>query len=599
MTANVKYIFLLLIFCTGPKLYAQKQGQERLDSLLAVLPKLTEEDTSRAALLIDISYTYKNTDPSKGIKYGKEGLQLAEQLNWKKGMAKGNNCLGNNYKASSDYPAALKHYLEALKIYEAIDEQKSIPIIMMNIGTVYWPMHEYARSLEYYEKALPLATKLGNKKLCGLLYGNISVVYAEQGDYRHSTEYNKKALKIFEELDDRADLAWITENLGSDHAKAGDPEAAITYYEKALVMTRELNDRKDEASVLECIGLAYRDMARSAGVAARNRYLQQSITYFNKAKDILTEINDLDYLRTSYYDLSTTMEQMGDHKQALENYKKYAALNDSVFSTDNRLAIAKLSTQKAEMDSEQQVKINRILNSRRKKEISVLAGGMLLLLVITGFVFRERRRSDKLLLNILPSEVASELKHKGSAEAKYYNNVTVLFTDFVNFTALSEKMQPQQLVDELHDCFKAFDAIITKHGIEKIKTVGDAYLAVAGLPVANTKHAYNMVSAALEIRDFITERNRRGNTSFEVRIGINSGSVVAGIVGVKKFAYDIWGDTVNTAARMEQHSEPGKVNISQDTYELVKDQFTCTHRGDIEAKNKGRLHMYFVEGKLS
>ncbi len=194
--------------------------------------------------------------------------------------------------------------------------------------------------------------------------------------------------------------------------------------------------------------------------------------------------------------------------------------------------------------------------------------------------------------------MAHELKENGAAEAKHFDNVTVLFTDFVNFTKISERLTPKELVHELNECFCAFDMIMAKHNVEKIKTIGDAYHAVCGLPVASIWHADSMLLAAIDIRQFIHERrNRLGDRTFEVRIGVHTGSVVAGIVGVKKFAYDIWGDTVNTAARMEQNSEPGKINISQTTYELVKDRFACTYRGMIDAKNKGELDMYFVEDK--
>jgi class 3 adenylate cyclase len=207
----------------------------------------------------------------------------------------------------------------------------------------------------------------------------------------------------------------------------------------------------------------------------------------------------------------------------------------------------------------------------------------------------EKRRSEDLLLNILPEEIALELKEQGQARARHFDSVTVLFTDFVGFTSASERMGTQELVDELHACFKAFDGIMGKYGIEKIKTVGDAYLAVCGLPQPAADHAENIIRAAIEIRDFIADRYAAlGSKTFEVRIGVHSGSLVAGIVGVKKFAYDIWGDTVNTAARMEQNSQPGKINISQATYELVKDKFTCEFRGEIAAKNKGMLQMYFV-----
>lgn len=213
-------------------------------------------------------------------------------------------------------------------------------------------------------------------------------------------------------------------------------------------------------------------------------------------------------------------------------------------------------------------------------------------------VKQEKQRSDKLLLNILPEEVAQELKEKGSAAAKQFDDVSVLFTDFVHFTQTTEQLSPQQLVQELNDCFTAFDKIIERNGLEKIKTVGDAYIAVCGLPTYDPRHAHRTVKATLEIRNYIEERiqqkKQTHQQSFSIRIGIHSGSVVAGIVGVKKFAYDIWGDTVNIAARLEQNSEEGKVNISERTYEFVKDDFKCIYRGEIAAKGKGMLKMYFV-----
>jgi ligand-binding sensor domain-containing protein/class 3 adenylate cyclase len=218
-------------------------------------------------------------------------------------------------------------------------------------------------------------------------------------------------------------------------------------------------------------------------------------------------------------------------------------------------------------------------------------------------VERQKERSENLLLNILPEEVAEELKQKGSAEAKHFDEVTVMFTDFKGFTQISEKLSPSELVAEIHTCFIAFDNIITKYNIEKIKTIGDSYMCAGGLPVINKTNATDIVNAALEIQQFMKEhlqqRVNEGKEPFEIRIGINTGPVVAGIVGVKKFAYDIWGNTVNIASRMESSGETGKVNISESTYDLVKAKFKCTYRGKIEAKNKGEIDMYFVEGLLS
>jgi class 3 adenylate cyclase len=233
------------------------------------------------------------------------------------------------------------------------------------------------------------------------------------------------------------------------------------------------------------------------------------------------------------------------------------------------------------------------------------AGLSLLLLGFAGFSYNQKRKdnkkiaeekqkSDDLLLNILPYEVAEELKEKGKTSAKHFDEVSVLFTDFVNFTANSERIGVQEVLNELNICFTEFDRIMEKYNLEKIKTIGDAYLAVSGLPVSNAQHAKNAVNASLEILSYIQHRKQEKPNALDIRIGIHSGPVIAGIVGVKKFAYDIWGDTVNTAARMEQNSTLGKVNVSEATYQLIKEDFTFEHRGKIETKGKGAMDMYFV-----
>jgi len=213
----------------------------------------------------------------------------------------------------------------------------------------------------------------------------------------------------------------------------------------------------------------------------------------------------------------------------------------------------------------------------------------------------ERQKVDDLLTNILPEFVAKELKEKGSVTPHHFPYASVLFTDLAGFTKLSQGLSPKEIIDELNTIFIGFDEIMERNNMEKIKTIGDGYMAVGGVPIPNGSNAVDAVNAGLELVRFVRrvreENKKLGKPEWNIRIGIHTGDLVAGMIGKNKFAYDVWGITVNTASRMESSGEPGKVNISGITYQLVKDKFDCEYRGNIEVKNMGRMDMYFASSK--
>jgi class 3 adenylate cyclase len=207
----------------------------------------------------------------------------------------------------------------------------------------------------------------------------------------------------------------------------------------------------------------------------------------------------------------------------------------------------------------------------------------------------EKKKTDELLKNILPEEIVEEIKVKGAVKPRYYPAVSVLFTEFSDFDLITSVVEPGELLNEVNEVFENFDKIIQKYGIEKLKTIGDSYMIASGLPVAADDHAIKILQAAVEMQEYIKKRNQFRRLKLEMKVGIHSGAVVAGIVGMKKFTYDIWGDAVNIASRMASGCEPNKINISGDTFNLVKSRFKCIHRGKMNAKGKGEIDMYFVE----
>ena len=516
------------------------------------------------------------------------------------------NSLAEYYwQTSKTFSKALEFSLEAYNIYSKFSS-KEFPLkynFLYNLGMGYYRFRDFSDAIPIFTEAKNTETDYMYPALTDL-YNTIGLCYRHSGRYDSAEHYFGMSYDIAKR-DNR--MAWIGiagGNLGITYYLEKRYKEAIPLLENDIKIGLEHHKLNDNAAKsIAILGDVYMELNDKHKGMELLLQANQIVIDGNKW-------NNYELLGTIYSKLAKAYALNGKYELAYNFADSARRASDSFAAQRSALILAgveqKINNDKHLIDVQQR---------GRELKIQVLIWAFLLvsitsLLVAIFFILRnynnqkntnkllsgEKKRSEDLLLNILPAEVADELKDKGTAEAKYFDHVTVMFTDFVNFTQASEKMNPQQLIDELHNFFKAFDEIISKYNIEKIKTIGDAYLAVSGLPVPDPLHAENIVLAAIEINEFMAQRGRElGDKTFQVRIGIHSGSVVAGIVGVIKFAYDIWGDTVNIAARMEQNSETGKINISAQTYNLVKDKFVCTYRGKIEAKNKGETDMYFVE----
>ena len=614
----IRSVLLFLAIVSSGKLYAQKPGQERIDSLLIdslrhELPK-QKVDTNKVLFLKRLSVIYRIHNPDEGIKYAQQGLDVATKLDWVKGIAISNYQLGVCYHYKLLYPKALEYYIKALKIYEGLKNENAIAQVSQAIGMVYSAQEDHTQARDYYSRSLEIYKKLKNTGEAASLSMDIGETYASQGDTANALANYFKAVKGFADVGNPygGGVSQANMHIGEIYAQRKNYAAAIEYEQKSLDELEVIGDDYVVSANLLSIGNLYLSLIKDNYTqqipgnlvpAERAARLRKAIGYLERCLELTKTERTLNVQLDCYISLAEAYKLNGDYKKSLEATDNYHAIKDSVFSAENN---RKTMQQGIKYEYEKKEALAKLASEkalqRQKLVRDVFGGGFAVVLIFAGVFFNQRnkikdgkKKSDELLLNILPSEIAEELKSKGSTMAKHYDNVTILFTDFVNFTQVSERMSPQGLIGELDSCFKAFDEITARYNIEKIKTIGDAYLAVCGLPTADPLHAERVVRAANEICEFMHDRvTKPGSSTFEIRVGIHSGSVVAGIVGVKKFQYDIWGDTVNTAARMEQNSEAGKVNISETTYELVKDKFRCDSRGEIEVKGKGMMKMYFI-----
>ncbi len=446
-----------------------------------------------------------------------------------------------------------------------------------NIGTVHLNLSDYPRALEYHTKALALAEELGNKAGMARHFGNIGLVHSNLSDYSLALEYLGKALSLNEELGNKAGVANYLGNIGNVHANLSDYALALEYYGKALALAEELGDKASVAINLGNIGATY------AQQDFDGYNPDKAEEYLLLAIDLFTEIG----YKAALIEFHKTLSDLYEHEQrfgdAFTHFKKYIAIKDEV-------NVEEVKKQESLRDQQKQA-------AEREKEME-----------IDRTRFQER---ENILNNILPEEITQRLIKGENPIADHYDGVSVLFMDIVDFTTLCTKVSAQQLVHLLNAIFTAADGVMREFGLEKIKTIGDAYMAVAGAPESQEDHAIRAASASIALLDrmntlHINIPSELGDISWiesigeiGVRIGIHSGEAIGGVIGDKKFSFDLWGDAVNTASRMESHGEAGKIHISEEFKHAVETvhapSLRFIPRGDMEIKGKGMMKTYFLE----
>lgn len=601
-TLACSVIFFLFV---GASLFSQ--NQQLADSLETIYVNGDFEEESRLQLLRSLAIEHPINESK--IKYSNELLSWAKE------------------KDSSKY------------LYSAYLEK----------GNALSEMGDLSMAIENYLNAGNEALKQNNNKDLSVVYSSIAGVYNQLGDTKTAISYLRKEIEFFKNPEilksrkDTLDLATSIHNLGYFYISMNKPDSAIIYLNESEELFEKINHELAIAYVLGNKGLAYaqlKDYARAekylniafqtfeknghfAGMCeftieiseiylVRNDF-ERASKFARKSLDLAIEKNLKTEISNSNLQLSKIYERLETDHQSLDFYKDYILYRDSVTNLSSFHEIANMRTdfevslKQTEVDLKQsELDLNEaelILLNEQKLNQRLLILTMVVILGMTSLYYwnikKEKRKSDDLLLNILPKKTAEELKENGKVKAKKFDSVTIMFTDFQAFTKYSHKLSPEVLVRSVDYYFSKFDEIIEKHSLEKIKTIGDAYMCAGGLNSESPDHHLKIIQAAFEISEFIRQSkfSDLGEMAhFDIRIGVNTGPVVAGVVGKKKFAYDIWGDSVNVASRMESNSKAGRINVSENTYQLIKNKFHCNYRGEIEVKNKGLMKMYFVEG---
>ncbi len=552
----------------------------------------------------------ESIDPDKIIHYSDVLIKKATAQDSVDYIYDANLQKGNGYRLKGDFAEAFEFFQKAEAIAQANQDEIRVALTNITIGDVHSEIANHDSAVKYYERAIDKIRSiiksstdedLNNEMLyyLGVALYNCGDEFYDVDDFEKALGYFYESSGLFKQLDYKQESAYNLGSIGMVYIKQNKLSLAEASIKEAMAI---LEAEKDYPPISEYLYSLSEIYLRKGNTELALKYAQESL-------ELAQEYELKKELDRSNVQLSAVFEELDDYKKSLFYLKKHVIYYDSIAKVTKEVTKKETELQLAKKQLELDLRVQR--NKNERIVMYSFLGGMVLLSFLVIGLFRrnrfvnktktiieeERKKGDDLLLNILPKETAKELKDNGKVVAKKYESVSIVFTDFKGFTKQAAKLDPEKLVECVDMYFTKFDEIIKRYNLEKIKTIGDSYMFAGGLPTQSDDHAEKVVLAALEILDYtnhIKKVYKVNEGRFDIRIGIHTGPVVAGVVGKNKFTYDIWGDSVNIASRLESSSEAGRINISESTFNLVKDDFKCEPRGKIEIKNRGQIEMYYL-----
>ncbi len=604
---------------------ARRQGSLVIDSLRTLL--VSTEGDSRIRVLRALGWEYRKFDLLPSFDYALQSVELARTLNSKE-LAASLNILGIAYRNITNLPKALETFFEALKFAQADNNLREQGYAYNNIGDVYRLQGNYEWALENIGKARVVFEQMNYQEGIGYCFMRLGEIAEARQRIEEAFQYHTRAFDVRRAIRDTTQMFVSLVRIGAIHQAERRFPQALDCYARALNFMEQSGATSDVASTLARIASAEYDMGKfteAASTAKRGLMLAQK----TRTK---IDIQELTFVLWRSY------AALGDYKSAFEYQTLYQATRDSISNEEGVKKTAALQI-RYEIERKQD-ELERAEKDSRIIKWS-LAGGLVMALVMLGILVNryrvkqqanaeilrqqtilteqareielansalqeknylieaERELSERLLLNVLPSSIAARLMAGEKLIADRFSNVTVLFADIAGFTQFSRENSPEELVALLDTIFSEFDTIAENNHLEKIKTIGDCYMLVGGLPEPSQDHTLRVAQAAKTMQQAVEYLNEKNQTNIAMRIGMHCGEVVAGVIGKKQFSYDLWGDTVNTASRMESHGKAGKIHCTEEVYQALKEQCVFEERGQIEIKGKGMMRTWFLEGVVS